>query len=67
MSFDKCILFIYLFIYLFYLCIYLNLCTGTVVGASIPLTNIWRELGMLILLELLKSQIKIKQIIIIIK
>ena len=38
---------IYLFIHSFtYLFIYLNLCIGRVVGGSIPLTNIWRELDM---------------------
>ena len=42
----------YAFIYSF---IYLILCVGRVVGGSIPLTNIWREL--------LKGQIKIKEII----
>lgn len=38
-----------------------------VVGGLIPVTNIWRELEMQILRELLKNQIKIKQIVIIIK
>ena len=37
-----------------------------VVGGLIPVTNIWRELEMQILRELLKNQIKIKQIVIII-
>ena len=49
----------YLFIYLF---IYLNLRIAIVVGGPIFLKNIWRELDTLILLELLKNQIKIKQI-----
>lgn len=49
----------YLFIYLF---IYLNLRIAIVVGGPILLKNIWRELDTLILLELLKNQIKIKQI-----
>lgn len=49
----------YLFIYLF---IYLNLRIAIVVGGPIILKNIWRELDTLILLELLKNQIKIKQI-----
>ena len=44
-----------------YLFIYLNLRIGSVVGGPIPLKNIWRELDMQILNELLKSQIKIKQ------
>ena len=37
-----------------------------VVGGLIPVTNIWRELEMQILRELLKNQIKITQIVIII-
>ena len=49
----------YLFIYLF---IYLNLRIAIVVGGPILLKNIWRELDTLILLALLKNQIKIKQI-----
>ena len=49
----------YLFLYLF---IYLNLRIAIVVGGPILLKNIWRELDTLILLELLKNQIKIKQI-----
>ena len=54
-----CVLCIYLFIYLF---IFLNLCIGRVAGGSIPLMNTPSELDMLILRELLKSQIEIKQI-----
>ena len=42
--------------------IYLNICIGRVAEGSISLTNICRELGMQILCQLLKSQIKIKQI-----
>ena len=53
--FCKCILYIYLFIYLIS-------SIGRVVGRSVPLTNIWRELDMQISRELLKGQIKIKQI-----
>ena len=45
-----------------YLFIYLSLFIGIAVGGLIPITNIWRELDMYILHELLKSQIKIKQI-----
>ena len=45
-----------------YLFIYLSLFIGIAVGGLILLTNIWRELDMYILRELLKSQIKIKQI-----
>ena len=44
----------HIFIYLF---IYWKSLRGT-----IPLTNIWRELDVKILLELLKCQIKIKQL-----
>ena len=49
------------YISIMYLFIYLNLRIGSVVGRPIPLKNIWRELEMQILNELLKSQIKIKQ------
>ena len=51
MFFYECMLcilciYLYLFNYLIYLIIYLNLCIGRVVGGSIPLPNIWPELGM---------------------
>ena len=48
--------------HIMYLFIYLILLIGRVVRGLILLTNIWRELDMKILRELLKSQIKRKQI-----